>query len=240
LRLRIGRRVFAPGPAALLLAAVGVAAFTNLGLWQLDRAAAKRALAASFVRGDVAPQPLRSGLERAPRYQRVRAGGRYDSAHQILLDNITQDGRVGFFVLTPLRRDDGTLLVVNRGWVPMGVSRSILPDVRVAEDERDVIGRMDELPRAALELPQGAAVHSWPLVLNFPSSVVLQMALSARVHPQILLLDEAAADGFHRNWRPPGFGPEKHVGYAVQWFALAVTTVVLLLLLNLRPLDDRP
>lgn len=237
MRLRLGRRVFAPGPVALLLAALGLVLFTGLGRWQLQRAAEKRALIAEFARGDATTAQLASSLARVPRYQRVRVQGHYDPAHQILLDNITLDGRVGYYALTPLMRTDGTTVVVNRGWLPLGASRDVLPDLSVGAGPRELAGRMDEFPRAGISLP-AAAGTGWPRVMNFPDAAAVAAQLGGRVHPQLLLLDAEAPDGFLREWRPPGFGPERHVGYAVQWFALAATTVVILLLLNLRPLDE--
>jgi cytochrome oxidase assembly protein ShyY1 len=36
-----------------------------------------------------------------------------------------------------------------------------------------------------------------------------------------LLLDDAAPDGYARNWRAPGLEPERHLSYAGQWFLLA-------------------
>ncbi len=236
MRLRVGRRVFAPGRAALLLAALGVALFTSLGRWQLHRAEEKRELIAAFARGDVATVPLSASLARVPRYQRVRVQGRYDATHQILLDNITLDGRVGYYALTPLLRADGTTVVVNRGWLPLGSRREALPDLSVGGSLREVEGRMDEFPRAGLSLPATAGT-SWPRVLNFPDAATVSGLLGGHVHPQLLLLDASRPDGFRRNWRPAGLEPERHVGYAVQWFAFAATTVILLLLLNLRRLE---
>jgi surfeit locus 1 family protein len=55
--------------------------------------------------------------------------------------------------------------------------------------------------------------------------------------PGLILLDPSAPDGFRRNWRPSDFGPERHVGYAVQGFALAVTLVILYLAWAFRKTD---
>jgi len=52
-----------------------------------------------------------------------------------------------------------------------------------------------------------------------------------------VLLDPAAPDGYRRNWRPSDFGPERHIGYAFQWFALAVTLVILYLAWSFRTSD---
>ncbi len=41
-------------------------------------------------------------------------------------------------------------------------------------------------------------------------------------------------DGYVRTWSPPGFPPMRHIGYAVQWFALALALLVIYLVTNLR------
>jgi len=54
------------------------------------------------------------------------------------------------------------------------------------------------------------------------------------VIPGVLLLDAAEPDGYLRDWRASDFGPERHLGYAFQWFALAVTLVILYLAWSFR------
>ena len=139
--------------------------------------------------------------------------------------------------MTPLLRSAGALLLVNRGWIPQGPSRRELPGLEVDASPRSVVGRIDELPRAGIHLAAMEAA-GWPRVMNFPDSAEVARALGGRVHPQIVLLDPAAADGFRREWHPPGLGALRHVAYALQWFALALTAVILCVSLNLRPADD--
>ena len=237
MRLSIGRRVFAPRPAAVVLTVLGVALFGGMGRWQLERAAGQRALERQFAQGGGPVRMLSSALDRVPRYQRVEVRGRYDPDRQVLLDNITLHGVAGYFVLTPLRRSDGALLLVNRGWVPQGRTRAELPRLDVDTDPRRVTGRIDELPRAGIRLA-APDPGSWPRVMNFPDSSDIAAALGGRVYQQILLLDPDAADGFRREWQPPGLGPMRHVAYAIQWFALALTAVILFVRMSLRPLDD--
>ncbi|MDX1563642.1 MAG: SURF1 family protein, partial [Gammaproteobacteria bacterium] len=114
----------------LLLAAAG---FVSLGRWQLDRAEVNRSLAARFAAGiDAAPLtvPLAEIESEMLRYERLSLRGRYEPAMQILLDNRTRDGVAGYEVLTPFRVEDaGPLVLVNRGFVPAALDRSVLPDV---------------------------------------------------------------------------------------------------------------
>jgi hypothetical protein len=104
-----------------VLAFSAVLLFALLGRWQWHRAAEKRVLMAAFDAG------LQAGaselgartLAATPRYTLLRMRGRYDGAHQFLLDNISRDGVVGYEVLTPFVLEDGRIVVVNRGWLPL-------------------------------------------------------------------------------------------------------------------------
>ena len=88
-------------------------------------------------------EPWRRLAPDAPRYQRVSLRGYYDSAHQFLLDNRSRDSVPGVEVLTPLVLDDGSAVIVNRGWLPFGPTRQDLPSVAVDGAKRNVVGRID-------------------------------------------------------------------------------------------------
>lgn len=228
-----GRR-FAPAPQWTLLAIVGMALFGSLGRWQLDRAEEKRELFAAFEAGSDSVIELPAGLDPVERYRRVTTQGRYDASRQFLLDNMTHDGVPGVQVLTPLLRDDGTALIVNRGFIPSSGRRSELPDLPAGGELRRVSGRMDFLPRPAVEL-EAPASGGWPRLVSFPRTDDLTAALQVPVHPQVLLLDAGQPDGYLRDWQPPGMTPEKHIGYAVQWFGLAAAVFVTWFVLSLKP-----
>lgn len=233
-------RRFAPPAWAVLLTAVALAAFVSLGTWQLGRAREKRGLIAEFAAGSRDTVEA-NGLDLGglPRYQRVRLRGAYDPSRQVLLDNMpSAAGRPGYRVLTPLRRADGRgWVMVDRGWVPLGASREALPDVAVGAGERELSGVLDVLPEPGLRLGPAAApgATGWPRLLLFPTEADLESALGLELETRIVLLDADRPDGYERSWRPAtGFGPERHLGYALQWFAFAAVTVVIFIALNLR------
>jgi len=232
--LSLAGRRFAPASHWTLLALAGMALFTSLGRWQLQRAEEKRELFESFAAGSAAAVELPPGLGPVERYRRVVAAGRYDSSRQFLLDNMTHEGTPGLHVLTPLLRGDGSVLIVDRGFVPAGGDRRVLPDLPASGAPRRVSGRMDRLPRPAIEL-EAAPSSGWPRLVSFPTTGELSAALDAPVHPQVLLLDADQPDGYLRDWQPPGMTPGKHVGYAVQWFGLAAAVFVTWFVLGLRP-----
>jgi surfeit locus 1 family protein len=240
MRIAIGNREFAPRPAGIAFVLVLLAVCVSLGYWQIGRGRAKQELLDAFTSGALTSIDM-TGLEaeELARYQHVWVRGRYLPDRQVLLDSLPSAGGVaGYRVLTPLERADGHgLLLVDRGWIPMGVTRERLPDVSVSGEARLVRGRLDTLPVPGLRLGEAgiAGDARWPRVLLFPTPADLEAALGTPVAPRILLLDADLPEGYERRWRPSiGFGPERHLGYAIQWFALAVAAAIAFVAMSLR------
>jgi surfeit locus 1 family protein len=224
---------------ALALAGAG---FVTLGLWQLERAEVNRAIAERFHAAATLP-PLEwpvtaagagagAGVDpdtTAPRYRQIRLRGHYVPDRQVLLDNMTSHGVAGYQVLTPLRVGGERLVLVNRGWVPASPDRSRLPDVALeGRDEIVVRGRIDDLPRAALDLGQAEVLPGGAVVvLSYPDFPTIEAALGVGVHRFQLLLDPAAPEGFTREWGPSAGRAERNIAYAVQWFGLAALAAVI-------------
>jgi surfeit locus 1 family protein len=208
------------------------ALFTALARWQLHRADETRTLAAKFAAAAALP-----ALEHAPdeatddlRFRRVALRGSYLPGRQFLLDNRIRDGVVGYEVLTPLKlADDHRWLVVNRGWLPGDLDRRKLPDIAVGAGDREVVGRIERMPRPGIRLGSGAtagagsrAEDGTATVVVYPTSRELGELVGEPLLDYELLLDEAAPDGFVREWRAPGLAIERHLAYAGQWAFLAI------------------
>ena len=227
---RLARRLL---PALLTLALLAL--LVSLGGWQLRRAGESRALLAAFDAASAGARelPPAAAPGPVPRYAHMRLAGRYLPQRQFLLDNMTHAGAAGYRVLTPFATDAGQTVLVDRGWIPAGPSRAVLPAIAVGALPRVLAGRIDELPRAGIALPS-PDVPGWPRVVSFPELAQLSGALRQRLYPRLVLLDPAEPDGYLRDWRPAGLGPERHFGYALQWYALALTLAVIYVVMNLR------
>ncbi len=219
--------------AGLLLAATvgGVLLTARLGLWQLDRAAQKEALQAAIaLRGTEpwleGPAALARSTDEAAaqEHRRARVAGRWVAAHTVHLDNRQMDGRPGFFVLTPLQLDDGSVLMVQRGWRPRDfVDRSRLPPVPTADGRVEIEGRLTRGPARLYEF-DGA--DAGPIRQNLDlSSYARETGLPLR--PLLLLQTSATDDGLRRDWPAPAVDVHKHYGYAFQWFALCALILAL-------------
>lgn len=229
-------------PAA---AAIAIAAFSWLGLWQLDRAGEKERHEEMFAeRTRDAPILLNERLSPMPaeldsdwwRYRRVEVSGVASGARQYLLDNRTRNGVAGYLVHAPmLVTGVDRLVLVNRGWVAAGPSRERLPDVSLASPETVVSGVVEYPRRTPLLGDDGYASSTWPKVVQRIDLDNTARDLERLVLPFVVLMDPEHPNGFVREWTPYlGIGPERHRGYAFQWFTLAVAVAVVWVVVEVR------
>lgn len=143
----------------LALTLVGAAVMVALGFWQLDRFHERNAINQRIEAGASGPSVALGQRVGAPTggagttgpapaadavYTRVSATGRFDQSHEILVRDRTVEGTVGFEVLTPLVLDDGTAVLVDRGWVaPANGGAMVAPEVPPAPaGEVTAVGRL--------------------------------------------------------------------------------------------------
>jgi surfeit locus 1 family protein len=242
--ITLANRTFAPRPFTTLLAIALIALLVSLGRWQLHRAEDKRALFSAFAAGSDTTHPVALQTPKVPRYSRVEATGRYDETRQILIDNMVNAERAGYFVITPFALQGGGWVLVNRGWVPLGKSRADRPAIPVAGDLRSIRGRADNLPSPGIQMGVPAPLaQPFPVVAAYPKREEVARLLKEpdwTSATDSILLDPAEPDGYVRNWAPPGFPPMRHIGYAVQWFGLALALAVIYVVTNFRPAKDGP
>jgi surfeit locus 1 family protein len=213
------------------LAAAGCALFVFLGSWQWQKGVRREAEWSEFARGADPAVVLGSrGVLQFPRFQHVAVTGRFDPAHQFLLNNEIHDGEDGYRVLTPFRLGDGRTLLVDRGWVPFSGYQNRPPDVRLdAPGVLTLTGRLDNLPAGGLSfgrMPPTAA-DRWPKITTFPHIDELETVLGRTLEPRILLLDPKMPYGYVREWTPPGMAPVRNLAYAIQWWMFAATALVI-------------
>ena len=241
MKLRIGQRMFTPSLMATLLTLVLLPLLINLGLWQLRRADEKRALMAQAAVGQHQILTLTAAnASQLSRYQHVQLQGAFDNAHQVLLDNMPSvRGEPGYRIWTSLKLADASIVLIDRGWVALGSNRQQLPRIQVDEQTRTVSGLLDELPRPGVRAGNAGVSTNWPQRLNYPHLDELRQLYGSTLQPRIVLMDATIADGFERAWQiNRGFSPERHVGYAVQWFGLAATLLIIYLVVNLKRITD--
>src|SRR6187397_3863 len=134
-------RMFIDEDYGWLATLAAVALGTRLGVWQLDRADQKIALQASLEARSREPALDASSLARSPlaaeaqHHRRVDLRGRWLADRTVFLDNRQMEGKVGFFVVTPLALVPGSgVVLVQRGWAPRNfTAREALPALTTPE-----------------------------------------------------------------------------------------------------------
>lgn len=227
---------FKPPWWATAAVAILVPCLCGLGVWQLQRGAAKRELQALYEQAQqAAPRNVTAGTVAYPgEFYRVAVRGRFDTGRQLLLDNQSHDGKPGYHVLTPLILPDGGILIVDRGWIPL--PRGGQPDLRIDGEEVEVQGlwRTFFAPPMRLEVDNCSA-QPWPRVVQYPTFADLRCLYGEFVGDGLILMDPGTPNGYVRQWnRGEELSPTKNYGYAAQWFAFALTLLGIYIKLNLR------
>jgi surfeit locus 1 family protein len=200
-------------------------------MWQLDRAAQKNALQESLISQRALPVVPAADLARdaataaSQKNRSVRLQGQWRSEHTVYLENRQMNGQPGFYAVTPLLLDDGTLVLVQRGWLP----RDLLDRTRISAPPAPA-GRVvvqGHMAPALARLYEFAGAASGPIRQN------LEIAAFARdtglpLRPLVVVQEEGdppPQDGLRRQWPQPAADVQKHYGYAFQWFAMSALII---------------
>lgn len=213
-----------------LLALLFVPLLMCLGFWQLERAEEKQQLLAVYQQQQNLPAQEFSTLgenQSEISYQPIIITGQYDKKHYWLIDSQSRNGKVGYEIIMPLWVDDQWVLV-NRGWVIAPRLRSDLPVVETPEKQVTIEGYFHTPSKnRALANSSNDLSQPWPqrvLQLDFEQAETL---LNAKVYPQVLRINEESPSALVTQWPVINTSPEKHYGYATQWFLMALAFVFL-------------
>jgi surfeit locus 1 family protein len=208
----------------------------RLGVWQLDRAEQKRQILAEYQARMAAPPVDLNAM--APRkdmqYYQVVARGKFDTGHQLLLDNRVHQGIPGYQVLTPYRMGDVAVLV-NRGWVAGTGYRDKLPAIPLEQVSERIRGRVKLPSEPVFAMSDDVAfAPGWPKVVQYVDPEAMSQALGYELLPYVVLMDAELPGGFVRDWPVVNMQPARHTSYAIQWFGLVLVLLVVYVFMGLR------
>ncbi len=209
----------------------------SLGFWQLERADEKAQISAqNEQRAGLAPQALAQLAEletAAAGFRQVALSGEFIPGATAFLDNQIRDGRYGHDVISIFKEQStGMLALVNRGWVPGDASRRSLPSVDTPAGEQRLSARI-YIPPGEPYLLEEDRFDSlrWPVLLQSANSPQFREALASEyardIYPHMLRLQPGSPAGFRRDWPVVNVSPQKHRGYALQWFTMAAALLLL-------------
>jgi surfeit locus 1 family protein len=198
--------------------------FLNLGVWQWQRAAEKEEmLAAAEVRANEPGVEYSADAQFDPG-EPLRANGRFQAEPILLLDNRVLNGRVGYEVLQVFAVADAPDLLVNRGFIQGGKTRSERPSIPAYYAGEQEIRGLTYLTE--MTVPADNLLVGEPLVIQVVKPELLEETLGLELFPYVLRLGESHPDALPRYWPITTMSPERHMGYAITWFVMAAAIVI--------------
>ncbi len=224
-----------------LLTVVVFSILVKLGFWQLARAQEKRA-----IESEIAQRANRSAVSLGaltelevvqPTGIRVTLSATPVTKRYLLLDNQSHQGEVGYLALQLTKTSSDQFILLERGFVVAPNTRDVLPKVDWLQQPFTVEGRLYK--RSANPLSHDLYMESGvPNRIQNLNITQLKEAWQVEIEPYVLQPDVKASQmanwQYAQPWQPVSLSPDKHTGYAVQWFSMAGVLVLINIVLLMR------
>ena len=210
-----------------LITGLSVLAMCALGYWQLERMVYKQQRLASIAQKSANESlSLNEALsQQDPRDVAVVFEGVPNALNMLMLDNQIHNGQVGFDILAPVKTNLGWILV-NYGWVQApNLSRS-LPSVELDSGLQRFTGVITRPEKNPLVQETNTAQFSYPALIQEINVEMLSKQFGHGLSTYVIQLT-TEDPAFIREYQPVVMPPEKHLGYAVQWFGLAIAAAAI-------------
>ncbi len=222
------------------LALIVIALFCGLGTWQLGRAKQKEAMLAASgkILAERRPVPLDQAArsELKDEYAWTAGRGRFLPGPAVLLDNQNHGGRAGIRAYRAFQAEGAPPLLVELGWLPLPGDRQ-LPAITLPEGEQALRGLLAPPPAAGLVKAVSATQADGDRLVTGLDMPALARELDLpELAPRVFRPDPALPLGYARDLDilPNTLPPERHLGYAVQWFGLALAVFITALVVSRR------
>jgi len=196
-----------------------------LGFWQIHRGDFKKHIQTIFCQRSLStPIDLNheKNIDIKKNYFSAITLGHFDNQRTILLDNKIYHHKVGYEVLTPfILKDSQQTLLVNRGWIPQGMSRNKIPKVPALTHEITIQGLII-FPTKTFSFKQKDE-KTWPKVI---STIHPSFLKKNNFQPFILIINTQQSYSFTPLWQPISLQASRHYAYAFQWFGLSLTLFI--------------
>lgn len=203
----------------------------NLGLWQANRAAEKQTRlekiasltnSSNFTLQEISKLTDINDLPVAMR-------GTLNNQQILLLDNQTHQGKLGYRVLQVFTDSlSGHSVLLNMGWLQGSLNRAELPSLNTFEGELKVTGNVRIIEPGIVLAEQNYQQIQWPFRIQQIEIDHISQLFNTKLLPFVIYLDTKEEIGYKKNWQPIVMPPEKHQGYALQWFSLAFAWLALM------------
>lgn len=234
------RGLILPGIVTLIALAILV----SLGAWQLRRLEWKDGLIARMQsRIHAEPKPLPAS-EMWPKlqlaeyeYLRVIARGVFEHEHETVVFHAGGSGvlEAGWLVMTPLRLASGARIIINRGFVPMALQEPATRAAGQIDGETQITGLL-RAPEPRNPFTPADKTDSRAMFVKDPAAIAARFKLEG-VAPFLIDADVTpTAGGWPKGGQTTMSIPNNHFSYALTWFGLAITLLIVFGLFAMRRL----
>jgi len=245
IRIKTKNYIFKPALIPSLITIALLYLMISLGLWQIDRAEYKanlqsiieskkntQAIPLNLIKNTATEENQNEWL-----YQPVYIEGSYDLSHQIYFDNQINNTVAGYSVYTPLKLSSNTAILINRGWVPLGINRINLPDISINNSNKSIklTGLLTPPPSKTLVLSDNANSYlKWPAVLQYIDITEIEKHLDYQLLPVTIIMNNQSQTSLEILPVKINMRSEKHTAYAFQWFALSLAVLIIYIVVNTK------
>jgi cytochrome oxidase assembly protein ShyY1 len=235
------RRSIPLWPTVLTLTAFAI--LCKLGVWQLQRAEEKRVWLKQHEQQntvDINTIAARSDTDELAAFngRQLTVKGEIMMPYVFFIDNKVFHGKAGYSVLAPVKISGSELiLLADFGWVEAPSSRDFLPTVDFPKTVH-FTGQLKTKQLASFTLEQQPLSDQWPQRIQSPHSA-LQLNLNETLLPLIVYAPSQTISGLPQTYTAVVMGPEKHQAYALQWFSLALASLLVFYFAALKPVTGR-
>ncbi len=205
-----------------------------LGFWQIHRGEEKLLLTEQYQRqSESPPQPLSElTADDSNAFVPVAFTGQLTDKQYFLLDNQIRHGKVGFDVLVPVETEK-QIVILNLGWVAANADRKKLPTISLPKGQKHIEGFIYKPEKQAYVLVDEALPEGWPKVVqSIEMDKIVALYNGRLVFPLVIKASTFLPFAFDANWPMLNLNPERHFGYAFQWFLMAFALIILFFALN--------
>ena len=225
-----------------LIFAITFCGFIVLGFWQIDRADQKNTLNSNYTdRQQEAAIVLDKnnviGEKSSLLWRKVEFEGSFINKQNIILDNQIFNQIAGFNIITPFKiKGSDSLVLVNRGWHPNLKNREMLPIINEISGERILQGHIASFPVSGIKLGKNNIETLNSQIFRFQrlDAAELNYFFSAKMMPYMIYLDPIIDKELYGNFKLPAPDSQKNYGYAFQWFAFAITLLIIFIRLSMK------
>ncbi|MFT5083683.1 MAG: surfeit locus 1 family protein [Lentisphaeria bacterium] len=200
-----------------------------LGTWQLDRADQKRQLMQQWSEQQamVAIKFDNVAERKLGDFRRVLIRGEFISQPYWLKENQLVQGQLGYHVIMPFKEERGLVIAVDRGWVAGSPLRDFVPEFATPVAQVVISGALVVPSDSKLIREADVSPKVWPHKILEVDLPVMSKQSDMDLFPRLLRIDADSPGALDVYWRPINMSPAKHLGYAVQWFAMALVLAML-------------